>query len=96
MDITPPSKEGERGLSIDIQAITHNICNLWKALYLLNYAANTHRDERGTGPKNAGLVPIPDRTETATDRKKRVGNSEYSIYLMAASNLHDVLSKHTR
>ena len=96
MDITPPSKEGERGLSIGIQAIKNNVCNLWKALYLLKCAANTHRDERGTGPKNAGLVPIPDRTETATDRKRRVGNAEYSIYLMAASNLHDVLSTHTK
>ena len=62
MDITPPSKEGERGLSIDIQVIKNNVC---EALYLLKCAANTHRDERGTG------------TETATDREMRVG---YSIY----------------
>ena len=75
MDITPPSKEGERGLSIDIQAI-NNVCNLWKALYLLKCAVSTHREERGTGPKNARLGPIQDRTETATDRKKRVGNVE--------------------
>ena len=51
-----------------------------KALYLLNCAANTHREERGTGPKNAGLGPVPDRTESATDREKGVGNAEYSVY----------------
>ena len=76
MDLTLSSKEGERGLSTDIQVVKNNVCNLWKAQYLLKCAANTHRDERGTGPKNARFVPIPDRTETATDREKRVGNVE--------------------
>ena len=79
MDLTLSSKEGERGLSIDIPVI-NNVCNLWKALYLLKCAVNPHREERGTGPKNARLGPIQDRTETATDREKRVGNVEYSIY----------------
>ena len=76
MDITPPSKEGERALSIDIQVIKNNVCNLWKALCLLKCVVNTHREERGTGPKNARFGPIPDRTETATEREKRVGNAE--------------------
>ena len=44
MDLTLSSKEGERGLSIDIQVI-NNVCNLWKVQYLLKCAANTHRDE---------------------------------------------------
>ena len=50
MDITPPGKDRERGLSI---AIKNNVYNLGKAECLLNCAANTHREERGTGPKNA-------------------------------------------